>query len=191
MGLRKETISPVRDIPVGYFNITNIQIDKGGFFGVRVGMWGSAKDRYAGKPPRDEHTFFLNEKSNEALRMIYAELLNESFFEGAEAVFEPKSITLVHPGEVFVGDAIPLQYTISPSEFAEAEVVWDSSNPEICCIEDGVLKVLNPGASTIQARIKDTSCIAVIDVYANIRCSQDPLASEVEPAEIPVSEENR
>jgi hypothetical protein len=84
-----------------------------------------------------------------------------------------------------------LQYTISPSEFAEAEVVWDSSNPEICCIEDGVLKVLNPGASTIQARIKDTSCIAVIDVYANIRCSQDPLASEVEPAEIPVSEENR
>lgn len=165
MGLQKDAMSPVRDIPVGYFNILSIQIDKGGMSGVRVGMWGSAADRYAGKPPRDEHTFFKPELTEEAVKLIYAELMKDPFFEGAESVFEPKEITVVPPAQLFVGDTVQLKYKITPKAFASSPVDWSSNAPEIASVdESGTLTAHAPGTITLQARIHGYSILTVVDI---------------------------
>jgi len=175
VGLQKDAMSPVRDIPVGYFNILSIQIDKGGMTGVRVGMWGSAADRYAGKPPRDEHTFFKPELTEEAVKRIYAELMKDPFFAGAEAVFEPKAITVSHPGQLFVGDTIQLQYQITPDAFASVPVDWSSSDPEVASVDaSGVLTAHAPGTIMLQARIHDYSILTVVDIAIQMQASQMP-----------------
>lgn len=165
MGLKKETMSPVRDIPVGYFNIQQITVDKGGMVGVHVGMWGSAEDRAAGKPPRDTHTFFKPELTEEAVKLIYAELMKDPFFEGAEAVFEPKAITVSHPGQLCVGDTVQLQYQITPEAFESSPVDWSSNDPDVASVdESGTLTAHAPGTITLQARIHGYSILTVVDI---------------------------
>ncbi len=182
MGLQKDAMSPVRDIPVGYFNILSIQIDKGGMSGVRVGMWGSAADRYAGKPPRDEHTFFKPELTEEAVKLIYAELMKDPFFEGAEAVFEPKAITVVPPAQLFVGDTVQLQYQITPDAFAALPVDWSSNDPDIASVdESGILTAHAPGTIMLQARIHGYSILTVVDISIQTRTAPMPEVADDNP----------
>lgn len=70
-----------------------------------------------------------------------------------------KDFTIFLPKqEYFVGDTAKIQYYINDSDtIDEKDILWDTTNPEIAIIKDGIIKFINEGNCTIIAFINDIS----------------------------------
>lgn len=81
--------------------------------------------------------------------------------------------------ELFVGDKDTLAVTNLPAE-AKATYIWESNNPEVATVKDGIVTMIGKGKTTI-------SVIAQENKAAKATCDYTVMEQEVEPkAEEPV-----
>lgn len=80
---------------------------------------------------------------------------------------EPDSITLVAGGS-----ATSLDLEVTPEDVTDLEIIWESSDPEIAEVEDGVVRPLQAGSATITATTADQSHTAVCTV--TVRTTEVP-----------------
>lgn len=66
-----------------------------------------------------------------------------------------------------VGETYALTATVTPDNATDKRVVWDSSDPSIVTVADGLLTALTEGRSTITATAGDCSATCVVDVGAD------------------------
>lgn len=66
------------------------------------------------------------------------------------------------------GQSITLTATVNPSDATDKSVTWSSSNPSVATVENGTVKAIKVGSTTITAKAGDKQAICIITVIANI-----------------------
>ena len=84
-------------------------------------------------------------------------------------VFENKNpitkIIFNHEKEdMFVGNSIVLDVKVEPSNVSSKKLTWESSNPEVAYIEEGIVYAKSLGTSTITAKSNNVSASLVVNV---------------------------
>ncbi|MBQ3253395.1 MAG: N-acetylmuramoyl-L-alanine amidase, partial [Acholeplasmatales bacterium] len=68
-----------------------------------------------------------------------------------------ESVTVSGKTEINVGDTETLTLEVLPSDAANKEVEWSSSDNEVLTVENGTVKALKAGVATVTAKAKDGS----------------------------------
>lgn len=93
-------------------------------------------------------------------------------------VFVPKyaqSVTLsMTEATLPIEGSITLTVTVSPEDAVDKTVTWESSNPEIASVQDGLVTGLKEGKATIVATVSDISATCEITVMDFIESSVFP-----------------
>lgn len=84
-------------------------------------------------------------------------------------VFENKNpitkIIFNHEKEdMFVGNSIVLDVKVEPSNASSKKLTWESSNPEVAYIQDGIVYAKSLGTATITAKSSNTSASLIVNV---------------------------
>ena len=80
---------------------------------------------------------------------------------------EVKSITLDRSTvSLKVGQSVTLTATVNPSDATNKTVTWTSSNPSVATVENGIVKAIKVGSSTITAKAGDKTATCAITVDA-------------------------
>lgn len=66
-----------------------------------------------------------------------------------------------------VGETHTLTATVTPDDATDKTVVWNSSDPAVVTVEEGLVTALNEGTSTITATAGDCSATCVVNVGAD------------------------
>ena len=76
-------------------------------------------------------------------------------------------------------DESALGVTVSPEDTTNKTLVWESSNPEICRVEDGKLIRENEGVATLRATVEHTSVQATVTVCVEEGYTPSPVVKVV------------
>ena len=71
--------------------------------------------------------------------------------------------------EMFIGNSITLDVKIEP-ENAKRDITWNSSNPDVAYIENGIIYAKSLGTATITASSNDVSTSIEINVVKEKNC---------------------
>lgn len=76
-------------------------------------------------------------------------------------------------------DVSALGVTVSPEDTTNQTLVWESSNPEICRVENGMLIRENEGVATLRATVEHTSVQATVTVCVEDGYTPSPVVKVV------------
>lgn len=76
-------------------------------------------------------------------------------------------------------DVSALGVTVSPEDTTDQTLVWESSNPEICRVENGMLIRENEGVATLRATVEHTSVQATVTVCVEDGYTPSPVVKVV------------
>lgn len=80
-----------------------------------------------------------------------------------------ESISLDKVNETIgVGESVTLKATVLPSNATNSAVSWESSNPEIATVQDGIITAKTVGTATITAKAGSKSATCTITVKASL-----------------------
>ncbi len=85
------------------------------------------------------------------------------------SVINPETISLNKTAETLtVGKELTLTATLTPDEVTEKTITWTSSKPDVASVEDGVVKALSEGKTTITAKtVNDLTATCEITVVSD------------------------
>ena len=63
-----------------------------------------------------------------------------------------------------VGQSVTLAATVNPSDATDKTVTWNSSNPSVATVENGIVKAVKIGSATITAKAGDKTSTCIIHV---------------------------
>ena len=76
-----------------------------------------------------------------------------------KVILDPSKLTLI------VGDSKQVSATIEPSNATNRELIWESNSPSIATVDNnGVIKAISPGTTTINVKTKDGTVVAQVIV---------------------------
>ena len=65
-----------------------------------------------------------------------------------------------------VGETLQLLATVLPEEATDKTITWESSNPDVASVVDGMVSALNPGDATITATAGDVYATCTVSISA-------------------------